>query len=146
MGNPVNYLIFVCINDTFSERVEAFQIEPIEIGRVSEQVIMPIRAGLVATVKRGTGYTMAGTIEGKSASFTLCDEDVPIAQICVCLDSSATQSLWNAMYAAATCELPDLIGPPSVPWVAIRYEVAEPGLPEWLDQTAKAIGWTLATE
>lgn len=142
----MNYLNFVCLNDAFSERVDAFQIEPVEIGRASEQVIEPIRAGLVATVKSSTGYTMTGTIQGKIASLVLCDEGTPIGLICICLHSRASQSLWESMYATAARELPDLIGPPSVPWLAVRYDVAEQALPEWLDQTAKSIAWTLATE
>ena len=139
----MDYLNFVVLNDAYTKRITRDDIEIVEYGRAFENVIDPIRRGTVATVKRSTGYTATGEISGKRAVITIYDEGAQIAAIGICLHSRASKSAWGELHQGG--ELPDLI-PPSVPWVAVRYDVAEIALPPWLDMLAWHVGWYLLDE
>lgn len=140
------YLTFVALNDSYSERVEAIAVEPASIGAALERVIEPIRAGQRGIPRRNTDYSVAGEIGGKRSMFAVLDADVPIAAIAVCLHSRAADQLWHLINDTAVTDLPDIVGPPGVPWCAIRYDAPKAALPDWLDDFAKTIAWTLMTE
>ncbi|MBE5528925.1 hypothetical protein A9J41_14395 [Laribacter hongkongensis] len=139
----MKFLNFIALTDAYSRRITLDDIEPVELGRAYENLLAPVSAGETATLKRGTGYTATGEISGKRAVFSICDENVQIASIAVCLHSRAATPLWRELYQGG--HLPDLL-PPAAPWVAIRYDVPESDIPPWLDLLGWHAAWYLMEE
>ncbi|MES2879167.1 MAG: hypothetical protein V4713_12155 [Pseudomonadota bacterium] len=142
----MNQITYIALTDGYVERVTSNDVDPAEMAGVIDRSIEPVRVGGPGwALNRKSGYTCTGEIGSKRATFTLLDEGVPIAVLAICMHSRASTPLWNWLHDNATRSLPDMNGPPAAPWVAMRYDVPEEILPDWIDWWAKTVGWALIT-
>lgn len=137
----------ICQNDGYVERVTQDDIEPIEVGRVIESVILPIRsgAGVVQINQQHPSWTAAGDIQGKQAMFAVTCNGEVVADIAICLHSRSAERLWHQFTASAPAgvDLVDTIYPENAPWAVVRWRYQ----PEnWLERWVLVLAYTLSTE
>jgi hypothetical protein len=139
----MKFINFIGANDAFFEAFDAESIEIIELGKASE-AIEKIRAGESLRVLRNS-FVLSGRIQSKRAQFALYDAETQIASIYICLHSRDSSALFSAMLDTAAEELPDMI-PPSVPWVAMRFDANPQGHEDAIERLGKSLALALATE
>jgi hypothetical protein len=138
------FLVYVVLNDGTTERVSAADVDASEIAGVIDRTILPVQGGAPGwALNRRSGYTVTGDIGSKRALLTLHDETMPIAQIAICLHSRSSLPLWRQLSAGAVQNIPELPEPPAAPWCALRYDVSELALPDWIHWWAKDVAWAL---
>lgn len=142
----MNHINFITLNESRSERVTADDIDPVEMAGVIDRSILPVREGGQGwALNRRSGYYVRGEIGGKRSMLVLVDETAPIATLCICMHSRASESLWLWLHDHAAMPLPGMIGPPPAPWACLRYDVDAVVLPDWLAWWAKTTAWALAS-
>lgn len=137
----------ICQNDGYVERVAQDDVEPIEIGRMIESVVLPIRsgAGVVQINRKHPEWAAAGEIQGKQAMLAVMCSGEPVADIAICLHSRAAESLWHQFAASApdNLDLVDTLYPESPPWAAVRWRYQPE---DWLERWVIVLAYTLSTE
>ena len=137
----------ICQNDGYVERVAQDDVEPIEIGKMIESVVLPIRsgAGVVQINRKHPEWTAAGEIQGKQAMFAVLSNGEPVADIAICLHSRSAEGLWSQFTASAPArlDLVDTLYPESPPWAAVRW-MYQPQ--DWLERWVLVLAYTLGTE
>lgn len=137
------FVTYIALNDSYAERVESIDVEPGSMGSAWERVIVPVHSGQAGIVKASGAYTATGRVGSKSSLIELRDEGVRIAVIGICLHSRSSEKLWRELLDGSPVELPSWGDAPQPPWCAMRYEVPETVLPDWLDYWAKSVAWSL---
>ena len=136
------FLIYVVLNDRASERVTREDCDAGEQAGIIDRTLLPVLAtGQGWADSRKSGYTVRGEIHANAASFALFDEGVQIAVLAVALSSKTSRRMWEWLHApSAPCS-----DAPQTAWAALRYDVHESLLPEWVDWWGKHVGFALMT-
>jgi len=142
----MTYIFYAVLNDGTLERVPFEWADPGEQAGVIDRTLLPVAGGARGwALNRNSGYTVSGDIGSKRAVLVLHDESVPIATLGVCMQSIAGPPLWQMLHDNAAEELDTGLPRPAAPWCALRYDVPEVTLPDWIDWWAKHVGIALAT-
>lgn len=137
------YIRYVALNDGYAENSEKEEIEPIDLGKAFENVLMPIYSGNTG-VKFKHEYSVKGELTKKKALISLLKNGEEIAVVAICLHSRPANKLWNEIIQSSVVDLPDLGSePPQAPWASMRYSVPEDELPEWIDYWCKSVAWSM---
>lgn len=137
------YIRYVALNDGYAENCEKEEIEPIDLGKAFENVIIPIYSGNIG-VKFKRDYSVSGELTKKKALISLLENGTEIAVVAICLHSRPAKKLWHELISSSLVDLPDFGDePPQAPWTSMRYNVPESELPEWLDYWCKSIAWSM---
>ena len=140
------FIHYIVLNDRTQERVPYSWADAGEQAGIIDRTLLPVAGGAQGWARgRKDGYTVSGDIGSKRAVLTLHDESVPIATLGVCLHSRPSAELWTMLHVDAVQPVVAFMRAPSPPWCALRYDVPETALPDWLDWWAKHVGIALAT-
>lgn len=110
-------------------------VDPGELGRAFERVIVPIYAGGEGRPWRQGEFTASGEIGKKRSVLTLREAGQPLAVLGICLHSRASKPLLKMLAG-----IPDDEGL-SVPWLVIRME--QDSMPPWVEPWALQVAWSL---
>ena len=142
----MTHLLYIVLNDQHRERVTSIDCDAAEQAGIIDRTLLPVlQAGQGWADSRKSGYTVRGEIHANAASFQLFDEGVPIAVLAVALNSKNSARMWSWIHEHAPVPLPDNGAAPPPSWAALRYDVHESALPEWIDWWAKHVGYALLT-
>ena len=136
-----------CQNNGQVERVGMDDIEPIEVGKMIESVVLPLRSGdgVVQINKQQPDWTVVCEIQGKQAMFAVCQGGDVVADIAICLHSRAAKGLWSQFSESAPSNIGVVNGikMESPPWAAVRWRASPP---VWLERWVTVLAYTLGTE
>ncbi|MBR8657841.1 hypothetical protein KDH83_31475, partial [Achromobacter sp. Marseille-Q0513] len=88
-------------------------------------------------------YAVRGEINASAASFQLLNEGCPIAVLAVSLNAKTSRRMWEWIHVHSPTPLPENGIAPEPAWAALRYDVPETVLPDWIDWWAKHVGHAL---
>lgn len=139
-----DFLIYTVLNDSTRERVCREDCDASEQAGIIDRTLLPVlQTGQGWANSRKSGYTVRGEIHAKAASFQLFDEGAPIAVLAVSLHSKTSARMWDWIHEHAPGPLPSNGDAPQPAWAALRYDVPESVLPDWIDWWAKHVGYAL---
>lgn len=142
----MKHLLYIVLNDQHRERVTQIDCDAVEQAGIIDRTLLPVlQTGQGWADSRRSSYTVRGEIRSNAASFVIFDEGVQIAALAVSLHSKTSARMWDWLHENATSKLPENGQPPPPAWSALRYDVAEIALPEWIDWWAKHVGYALMT-
>lgn len=142
----MSYLLYIALNDQIRERVTSADCDAAEQAGIIDRTLLPVlQTGQGWADSRKSGYTVHGEINSKAASFQLFDEGVPIAVLAVSLHSKTSARMWAWLHDHSPIPLPENGDAPPPAWAALRYDVPETALPDWIDWWAKHVGYALLT-
>lgn len=140
----MSHLLYITLNDQLRERVQPEDCDAVEQAGIIDRTLLPVlHAGQGWANSRKSGYTVRGEIHANAASFELLDEGVPIAVLAVALHSKTSARMWSWLHEHSPRPLPENGEAPPPAWVALRYDVPEVALPDWIDWWAKHVGYAL---
>ena len=134
------HLLYLSLNDLVAERVTREDCDASEQAGIIDRTLLPVLAtGQGWADSRKSGYIVKGEIHSKAASFQLLDEGAPIAVLAVSLHAKTSERMWAWLHEPDAAP----VGAPPPAWAALRYDVHESMLPDWLDWWAKHVGYAL---
>jgi hypothetical protein len=139
----MKYLNYICVNDSYSERVDVLHADPVEVAAVIDRALLPLAQGAeCGHANSRRTVQVRGELGAKLSTLVLSVDGEQLAAVVVCLHSRSSAGGWSWLREHSPCELPDML-PPAAPWVALRYDCTANDLPHWIDSWAKNAGLAL---